>query len=386
MDSDLLRLWQLIHELSDQLSLNQKFTATLQAQAGSLKTQAANAGSGFALRRFNTDISKETFESELERINAQTVIENQTLLHENKQLSLLLKEYENTMETIMSKFRNHALAAQRHELTLTRHYETLLHTREAYSQSSDLLTSTEMGYLLHRLSHHLRGLMRSLAGEPPDPKDPLYDEHDMDLYPESPAEGDEPVSLSELEALLNALNVEGEEERPDWALERETEISRLEEENKLLRRMLGIDEESMAEKGVVLDPVRDDPSRFAKLVPKRIQEGGDPRMRPGYWDDRERDVQIGPGQMMHSQHDFGQGMHQMYPGQRVLELQALDLQSGMRAGARGPGQGTKAGIIGRGRGRGGVPMMQQTREVWPTPNQDELWREHRPVMEPPRMQ
>lgn len=40
---------------------------------------------------------------------AQLVIENQTLLHENKQLSLLLKEYESTMETVMSKFRNHAV-------------------------------------------------------------------------------------------------------------------------------------------------------------------------------------------------------------------------------------------------------------------------------------
>jgi hypothetical protein len=54
----------------------------------------------------------ETFESELERLNAQTIIENQTFLHENKQLSLLLKEYENTMETIMTKFRNHAVRLQ----------------------------------------------------------------------------------------------------------------------------------------------------------------------------------------------------------------------------------------------------------------------------------
>ena len=51
----------------------------------------------------------ETFESELERMNAQIIIENQTLLHENKQLSILLKEYESTMETVMSKFRNHAV-------------------------------------------------------------------------------------------------------------------------------------------------------------------------------------------------------------------------------------------------------------------------------------
>lgn len=37
MDSDLLRVWQLVHELSEQLALNQKITNALQTQAGSLK-------------------------------------------------------------------------------------------------------------------------------------------------------------------------------------------------------------------------------------------------------------------------------------------------------------------------------------------------------------
>jgi hypothetical protein len=37
MDSELLQVWQLVHELSDQLALNQKITNTLQNQAGSLK-------------------------------------------------------------------------------------------------------------------------------------------------------------------------------------------------------------------------------------------------------------------------------------------------------------------------------------------------------------
>ena len=53
----------------------------------------------------------EVFESELERQNAQIVIENHSLLHENRQLSMLLKEYEHTMETIMSRFRSHAVRA-----------------------------------------------------------------------------------------------------------------------------------------------------------------------------------------------------------------------------------------------------------------------------------
>jgi hypothetical protein len=52
----------------------------------------------------------ETFETNSERVNAQTIIENQTLLHENKQLSLLLKEYEQTLETVMNKFRSHSVS------------------------------------------------------------------------------------------------------------------------------------------------------------------------------------------------------------------------------------------------------------------------------------
>jgi len=84
--------------------------------------------SGFNLRRFNTDISKggcctlhairsiltgsvtERFESERERTNAATVIENHTLVQENRQLGLLLKEYERAMESIMNKFRSYTVS------------------------------------------------------------------------------------------------------------------------------------------------------------------------------------------------------------------------------------------------------------------------------------
>jgi len=37
MDSDLLRVWQLVHELSNQLAQNQEIASALQSQAGSLK-------------------------------------------------------------------------------------------------------------------------------------------------------------------------------------------------------------------------------------------------------------------------------------------------------------------------------------------------------------
>ena len=47
-------------------------------------------------------------------MNASLIIENQTLLHENKQLSSLLKEHEQTLETVMAKFRSQAVRMWNH--------------------------------------------------------------------------------------------------------------------------------------------------------------------------------------------------------------------------------------------------------------------------------
>lgn len=259
MDNDILRAWLLIHELSDQLAHNQKISNTIHSQATSIKDQAVHASSGFALRRFNTDISKEIFDSELERMNAQFIIENQTLLHENKQFSILLKEYESTMETIMSKFRNHALAAQQHELTLTRHYEGLLLACDSQNQYTDLTSETKTAVGLQRLAHTLRALHRSMSGEEPELND--------DGTPDSPID---------ITALLQTLDQQAESEiRDDWALEREIEISRLEKENEELRKMLGIDSASLSEKGITLDLEREESSRISTSlsVASRMRSG-----------------------------------------------------------------------------------------------------------------
>ncbi|KAG9314007.1 hypothetical protein JVU11DRAFT_4785 [Chiua virens] len=249
MDNDLLRAWLLVHELSDQLAHNQKMTSTLYSRATSLKEQASHCGSGFALRRFNTDISKEVFESELERMNAQCIIENQSLLHENKQLSLLLKEYENTMETIMTKFRNHALAAQQHELTLTRHYEGLLLACDSQNQYNDLAAETQTAISLQRLAQNLRALCRSMIGDDPDPADDTSEDPDVDI-----------------QSLIDTLAENSDSDfHPDWALERESEITGLEKENEELRKMLGIDPASLAEKGVTLDLDREEGGRLSTL-------------------------------------------------------------------------------------------------------------------------
>lgn len=42
MDNELFRIWQLVHELSDQLAHNQEITKTLQAQAAALKVCSAS--------------------------------------------------------------------------------------------------------------------------------------------------------------------------------------------------------------------------------------------------------------------------------------------------------------------------------------------------------
>ncbi|KAH8119800.1 hypothetical protein DFH11DRAFT_1685296 [Phellopilus nigrolimitatus] len=215
-DADICRVWHMVQELSEQLAHNQKLVVSLQSQAGTLKGQVLHNGTGYTLRRFNVDLSQEEFESELERVNAQTIIENQTLVHENRQLSGLLKNYEETLDTVMSKFRNHSLAAQQHEFTITRHYEMLMLSRETNSMNPELSNNTHVNASLQRLSQNLRMLLRSLGGE------------DM----ESPS-NKESGSLEEFSGFLD------DESREDWAVEREREITRLDAENAELRRIAG---------------------------------------------------------------------------------------------------------------------------------------------------
>ncbi|KAI0673612.1 hypothetical protein C8Q78DRAFT_1018003 [Trametes maxima] len=113
LDGDLIRAWHILNELAEQNALNHKMASTLASQAHSLKSDAKTLAGTCSLRRVNIDISKETFESELERQNAHIIIENHSLLQENKQLSALLEEYEQTMDTVMTKFRAHTVRHSR---------------------------------------------------------------------------------------------------------------------------------------------------------------------------------------------------------------------------------------------------------------------------------
>jgi hypothetical protein len=51
----------------------------------------------------------DVYESELERMNASMTADNHALQRDNKQLNALIKEYEQTLENVMSAFRNRAV-------------------------------------------------------------------------------------------------------------------------------------------------------------------------------------------------------------------------------------------------------------------------------------
>ncbi|KAH8835053.1 hypothetical protein DL96DRAFT_1572676 [Flagelloscypha sp. PMI_526] len=375
VESDVLRVWHLVLELSEQLAHNQQIAATLQSQAVALKNDAgSNLKEGYNLRRFNCDITTETFESELERTNAQIVIENQTLHQENKQLGSLLKEYETTMDTVVTKFRNHALAASQHESTLTRHYESLIYARETQALNTDLHSTADVAHSLQRLTHHLRALLRSMAGEDAFPEDDLspssFDPHEgfphddagqslLDGHPffsEHFQQRHQPsfVDLNELGTLLDELEKHGYGEGPreEWAVEREKEISRLEEENAQLRKMLGIDEESMREKGLDVDPSRMQVGTSQRLLNGSI--GGlitrhstpnPPQRVSPFQRDRESQQSQQPPPSFADQDPDTSGA----PLQRAADLPRM---AGQAAGA---GAGRRTGIFGRGATRPNVP-------------------------------
>ncbi|KAJ7857679.1 hypothetical protein B0H14DRAFT_2442998 [Mycena olivaceomarginata] len=214
-DPSLMRLWSLITELSEQLNQNREISTSIYSQAGGIKTQAVHSQTGFVLRRFNMDKPKDLYDAELERMNAAMTTENIALQHDNKQLNALIREYEQTLETLMNTFRNRAKDVQERELALSREYESQLLARQEECESQDLGSSTMVYQSLGRISRVLRQLLRAQGGELPEP---------------SPTSRQNPTRRGRRRPLP----------APDHAMEREIELARLEKENEELRRMLGV--------------------------------------------------------------------------------------------------------------------------------------------------
>ena len=110
---------------------------------------------------------------------------------------------------------------QEHELALIREYEARLLAKESENLLRVLSSTTAESISLGRVSAKLRSLLRVLNGE-----DVPSSCRNLSLETNSPPSDD--------------LGLEPRED-DDWALERECELSRLECENAILRRLLGLD-------------------------------------------------------------------------------------------------------------------------------------------------
>ncbi|KAJ6508936.1 hypothetical protein C8R45DRAFT_969355 [Mycena sanguinolenta] len=233
-DPSLMKLWSLISELGEQLNQNREVSANIYSQAGGIKTQAVHSQTGFVLRRFNLDKPKDVYDAELERMNTAMTSENIALQHDNKQLNALIREYEQTLETLMNTFRNRAKDVQERELALSREYESQLLARQEECDSQDLGSSTMVYESLGRISHVLRQLLRVQGGELPEPTPTSRPQEDVPA-PLHVEEREPWTTLAAREPWAMPAVTEA-----DRALEREIELARLEKENEELRRMLGI--------------------------------------------------------------------------------------------------------------------------------------------------
>lgn len=243
---DAQSVWSLIGDLSQQLNANRAHVTSLQAQLDALKGKSIHSHTGYALRRFNTDVSKEKFESELERWNVALVQENNELKWENKVNDKLVKEYEQCLEVVMHKFRTFAHSSQVHALRLTQYYEDLIASRNHHEASSALQTSTAVTATLSHLGDLVRGALREVEGE-----GGAGDEgYDLD--------GGDDVAHPHVHAASSSYGStdprwygsggytgkqgDVEAQRSDLALERSVEMARLRFENEQLRRVLELSE------------------------------------------------------------------------------------------------------------------------------------------------
>jgi hypothetical protein len=121
---------------------------------------------------------------------------------------------------------------QEHELELIRSYETQIIAREDADAAVALSNTTAVSEALTRLSHILRQYMRTLGGEPLASPDPPQ----INVLDTVGASSQSDRDKEEWER--ERSRAEGE--AAVWALERECELSRLEAENEVLRRMMGL--------------------------------------------------------------------------------------------------------------------------------------------------
>ena len=141
------------------------------------------------------------------------------------------------------------VAAQQHESNIVRHYTTLL-AQESQPTGPEFGDPAATTMPLFHLSHNLRALIRTMAGRA-EPDSPRQEEASKEEAKADGSPPEDPQDTESDEALLALI------EDHDWTVDRETEIQRLEVENERLRKMLGIDEASAREHGLLADEERE---------------------------------------------------------------------------------------------------------------------------------
>lgn len=183
------------------------------------------------------------------------------------------------------------------------------------------------------------------------------------------------VDLDELVTLIDDLETHGYDgdSRQDWSVEREQEISRLEQENFELRKMLGIDEESMNSKGLVVDPSRlqvASSSRLSGSDGGLITRHSTPNPpRPSVF---QREKEQGYGEQQHQQMQQQQ-QQQMQQQQQEPDTSGAPLQRAADLTRRGEAAGRRPGIFGRGASRPAVPTNLWNNVQQSSPAQPVAW-------------
>ncbi|CAJ0842023.1 4027_t:CDS:2 [Entrophospora sp. SA101] len=137
IEDDPVRLKKFIQDLCNQLAINRDHTKNLEQKLEILRNRTQELENPILCQNFKVPPSFESG-TELERQNAFLTFENQQLNEENSELSLIIKEYENTLQIIMNKFRSQSYEVQQNKLELKQHYESLLN--EEKSQKEQIIS------------------------------------------------------------------------------------------------------------------------------------------------------------------------------------------------------------------------------------------------------
>lgn len=204
-------------------------------------------------------------------------------------------------------------ASQQHDLSLHSYYTSLLQSLQTAHSAAQLHDDTSLSLLLARLSTLLRSTLRSMGGEeaidvlqalsgsadtddssPPSPKSTSSGKKSLGRsYPRGPSRL-KPFAGFQPGATGGYSGTEGQK---DWALEREMEIQRLEEENKALRGMLAIAEESpvadVVEEEIQEEKASESPvvSRKSSLTVEELEAGAE--QEAAALQERQRAVEAG---------------------------------------------------------------------------------------------